>query len=93
MDCFVIKKFIKKVENLSTDAWIAILSYIDTSLDNHSERLDRLEEKLEKFESDFEPTKAEVESQASTRKLIKKAGITAGVGILVGFILKQFGIF
>ena len=89
----MIKKFIVKVESLTTDAWLAILSYIDTSLDDHSERLDKLEEKLEKFESDFKPTKAEVESQASTRKLIKKSGITAAVGIFVGFILKHFGIF
>lgn len=89
----MIKKFINKVENLSTDAWLAILSHIDTSLDNHSERLDKLEEKLDEFEDKFEPTKAEVESQASTRKLIKKAGITALVSGIIAFILRHFGIF
>ncbi|MCD2137162.1 hypothetical protein [Salinicoccus halitifaciens] len=88
----MIKKFIDKVESLSTHAWIAILSYIDETLDDHNDRLDTLEEKLEKFESDFEPTKAEVENKAETRKLIKKTGLTVVVTTVVTFILRHFGI-
>ena len=93
VDCLVIKNFIDKVENLSTDAWLAILSHIDSKLDHHEDRLDKLEDKIDRFGERFEPTKAEIESQASTRKLIKKAGITAAVGIFVAFILKHFGVF
>jgi len=89
----VIKRFIKKIEETATEALITILYYIDDKLDSHDNRLDKLEEKLDKFEDKFNPTIAQVESQSNTRKLIKKSGITAAVGIAIGWILKHFGIF
>lgn len=89
----MIKRFIKKVEETATEALITILYYIDDKLDAHEDRLDKLEDKLEEFEDKFNPTFAEVESQSNTRKLIKKTGVTAGVGIIIGWILKHFGIF
>lgn len=89
----MIKRFIKKIEESATEALIAILYYIDDKLDEHENRLDELEDRLEEFEDKFNPTIAEVESQSSTRKLIKKTSITAAVGIAIGWILKHFGIF
>jgi len=89
----VIKRFIKKIEETSTEALITILYYIDDKLDAHEDRLDKLEDKLEGFEDKFNPTFAEVESQSNTRKLVKKTSITAAVGIAIGWILKHFGIF
>lgn len=89
----MIKRFIKKVEETATEALITILYYIDDKLDNQDKRLDSLENKLEEFEDKFSPTIAEVESQSNTRKLIKKSVITAGGGIIIGWILKHFGIF
>lgn len=89
----MIKRFIKKVEETATEALITILYYIDDKLDSHDKRLDSLENKLEEFEDKFSPTIAEVESQSNTRKLIKKTSITVTVGIVIGWILKHFGIF
>lgn len=89
----MIKRFIKKIEETATEALITILYYIDDKLDNHDKRIDSLENKLEEFEDKFSPTIAEVESQSNTRKLIKKSVITAGGGIIIGWILKHFGIF
>lgn len=89
----MIKRFIKKVEETATEALITILYYIDDKLDAHESRLDELEDKLEEFEDRFNPTVAEVESQSNTRKLVKKTSITAAVGIVIGWILKHFGIF
>lgn len=89
----MIKRFIKKIEETATEALITVLYYIDDKLDNHDKRLDSLENKLEEFEDNFSPTIAEVESQSNTRKLIKKSVITAGGGIIIGWILKHFGIF
>lgn len=89
----MIKRFIKKIEETATEALITILYYIDDKLDSHDNRLDKLEEKLDKFEDKFNPTIAQVESQSNTRKLIKKTSITAAVGIVIGWILKHFGIF
>lgn len=89
----MIKRFIKKIEETATEALIAILYYIDDKLDSHDNRIEKLEDRLEEFEDKFNPTIAEVESQSNTRKLIKKTSITAAVGIVIGWILKHFGIF
>ena len=89
----MIKRFIKKVEETATEALITILYYIDDKLDSHDKRIDSLENKLEEFEDKFSPTIAEVESQSNTRKLIKKSAITTVVGVVIGWILKHFGIF
>lgn len=89
----MIKRFITKLEATATEAMIAILHYIDDSLDDHSKRLDDLEERLDEFEDGFNSTKAEVKSQSDTRKLVKKVVVTTVVGGAVTFILKHFGIF
>lgn len=89
----MIKRFITKLEATATEAMIAILHYIDDSLDDHSKRLGDLEDRLDEFEGSFDSTKAEVESQADTRKLVKKVVITTVVGGVITFILKHFGIF
>ena len=89
----MIKRFIKKVEETATESLITILYYIDDKLDSHDDRIEKLEDKLEEFEDRFNPTVAEVESQSNTRKLVKKTSITAAVGIVIGWILKHFGIF
>ena len=81
----MIKKFI---ENIEDKAIKAIFVAMDKRLDRHKERLDKLEDKYEKLDK----IKAIVESDAETRKLIKKTAIGAIVTAVVGYIMLQIGI-
>lgn len=89
----MIKNFLTKIEELTADAWLAILSYIDGTLDEHDKKIEELEERLNEFEKQFDSTKAEVESQSDTRKLIKKVALTTGIGIIVASFLRFFGLY
>lgn len=89
----MIKRFIEKIEETSTEAMVTILYYIDDKLDAQDDRLDRLEEKIDEFEDQFNSTKAEVDSQANTRKLIKKTVVTGVISAIIAFILRHLGIF
>lgn len=93
IDWLVIKRFIKKIEETATEALVTILYYIDDKLDSHEKRIKNIEDRIDDFEDKFSPTIAEVESQSSTRKLMKKTAITTGIGIFIGWVLKHFGIF
>jgi len=88
----VIKTFMKRIGTELTDAWISMLTYIDGKIDDHDERLDRLEEEVERIGKDYDKTAAKVDSDSETRKLIKKTAITGLVGGIITYILVQFGI-
>lgn len=95
----MIKRFLKKIEQSASEAWVAILVYIDSKLDNHDERLDRhkermnqFEEKLDKFERSFDNTKAEVDSNIDRKKGISKAVINAIIVGIIAFILSRLGL-
>lgn len=95
----MIKRFIKKIEETSSEAWIAILVYIDNKLDKHDERLDRhrarmdnMEHKLDKFERNFDSTKAEVDSNIDKKRGIQKSVINAIIVGLIAFILSRLGL-
>lgn len=95
----MIKRFIKRVEESASEAWVAILVYIDGKLDHHEKRLDKndermqsFEDKLNKFERSFDNTKAEVDSNVDKKKGIYKAFINAVIVGIVAFILSRLGL-
>ncbi|MCU7557247.1 hypothetical protein [Macrococcus capreoli] len=95
----MIKRFINKVENMSTDAWVAVLNYIDTSIDDINKRSEKNEERITKVEEDFRKlneefgdAKAIIESNKELSKTIKKTLLTTVVGGVVGYILNKLGV-
>lgn len=56
----MIKKFIDRLEGLSTEGWIAILNYIDDNIDKLNERSKKNETKVNELREDFEILKGDV---------------------------------
>ncbi|RAI79292.1 hypothetical protein BFS35_010965 [Macrococcoides goetzii] len=95
----MIKRFIDRVDNLGTEAWIAILNYIDTSIDNLQERSKSNEDRINKVEEEFRELKEElgdakavIDSNKELSKTIKKTALTTGVGAVVMYILNKLGV-
>lgn len=95
----VIKRFINKVDTMSTDAWIAVLNYIDTNIDDIKDRSKANEEKVDKLREDFEAlkddvgdVKAIIESNTELSKTIKKTALGTIVSIVLGYIAMKLGI-
>lgn len=95
----MIKRFINKVETMGSEAWIAILNYIDTSIDDLQERSKLNEEKIDKLTEDFRELKEEfgdakaiIESNTELSKTVKKSALTVFVGAIVTYILNKLGV-
>jgi len=95
----VIKRFINKVDTMSTDAWIAVLNYIDTNIDDIKDKSKANEEKVDKLREDFEAlkddvgdVKAIIESNTELSKTIKKTALGTIVSIVLGYIAMKLGI-
>ncbi|UBH16412.1 hypothetical protein [Macrococcus armenti] len=94
----MIKKFIDRLEGLSTEGWIAILNYIDDNIDKLNERSKKNETKVNELREDFEilkgdvgDVKAIIDSNTELSKTIKKTALTTSVGIVVGYIALKLG--
>ncbi|WP_414055182.1 hypothetical protein [Macrococcus equi] len=95
----MIKRFIDRLDSISTDAWVAILNYIDTSIDDNNkrserneQRLDELEENFREFKEEFGDAKAIIDSNKELSKTIKKTMLTTVVGGVVTYILTKLGV-
>jgi len=95
----VIKKFIDRLDNLSTEGWIAIMNYIDVSLDKLNDRSQKNEEKVDKLRKDFDELKDEVgdvkaiiDSNTELSKTIKKTALGTVVTLVIGYIGFKLGI-
>lgn len=95
----MIKKFIDRVETMGSEAWIAILNYIDTSIDDLQDRSQRNEDRITKIEDEFRDLKEEfgdakaiIDSNKELSKTIKKTMLTTVVGGVVGYILNRLGV-
>lgn len=95
----MIKRFINKVDTMSTDAWIAVLNYIDTNIDDIKDKSKANEEKVDKLREDFEAlkddvgdVKAIIESNTELSKTIKKTALGTIVSIVLGYIAMKLGI-
>lgn len=84
---------------MSTDAWIAVLNYIDTNIDDIKDRSKANEEKVDKLREDFEALKDDVgdvkgiiESNTELSKTIKKTALGTIVSIVLGYIAMKLGI-
>ncbi len=95
----MIKKFIDRLDNLSTEGWIAIMNYIDVSLDKLNDRSQKNEEKVDKLRKDFDELKDEVgdvkaiiDSNTELSKTIKKTALGTVVTLVIGYIGFKLGI-
>lgn len=95
----VIKRFIKKVEENTTDAWIAILTYIDRKLDEydrqfdrHKKRMNDIDDRLSELEDNFKPVKTTVDSNSERVKSYTKIAVNTVIGAVILYILSRFGI-
>lgn len=95
----MIKKFIDRLDNLSTEGWIAIMNYIDDSLDKLNDRSQKNEDKVDKLRKDFDELKDEVgdvkaiiDSNTELSKTIKKTALGTVVTLVIGYIGFKLGI-
>lgn len=95
----VIKRFIDRVDSMGTEAWIAILNYIDTNIDEiklrsqkNEDKVDKLKEDFEKLKDDVGDVKAIIESNTELSKTIKKTALGTLVSIILGYIAMKLGI-
>ena len=95
----MIKKFIDRLDNLSTEGWIAIMNYIDVSLDKLNDRSQKNEEKVDKLRKEFDELKDEVgdvkaiiDSNTELSKTIKKTALGTIVTLVIGYIGFKLGI-
>ncbi|PKE16025.1 hypothetical protein [Macrococcoides caseolyticum] len=95
----MIKKFIDRLDNLSTEGWIAIMNYIDVSLDILNDRSQKNEEKVDKLRKEFDELKDEVgdvkaiiDSNTELSKTIKKTALGTVVTLIIGYIGFKLGI-
>ncbi|TDM48204.1 hypothetical protein ETI08_03435 [Macrococcoides goetzii] len=95
----MIKRFIDRVDKIGSEAWTAILNYIDTSIDNLQERSQRNEDRIERIEEEFRNLKEEfgdakaiIDSNKELSKTIKKTALTGIVGAIITYILTQLGV-
>ncbi|WP_414049765.1 hypothetical protein [Macrococcus animalis] len=84
---------------MSTDAWIAVLNYIDTNIDDIKDRskenekkVDKLKEDFDKLKEDVGDVKAIIESNTELSKTIKKTALGTVVSIVLGYIAMKLGI-
>lgn len=95
----MIKKFIDRLDNLSTEGWIAIMNYIDVSLDKLNDRSQKNEDKVDRLRKDFDELKDEVgdvkaiiDSNTELSKTIKKTALGTVVTLVIGYIGFKLGI-
>ncbi|MDJ1088067.1 hypothetical protein [Macrococcoides caseolyticum] len=95
----MIKKFIDRLDNLSTEGWIAIMNYIDDSLDKLNNRSQKNEDKVDKLRKEFDELKDEVgdvkaiiDSNTELSKTIKKTALGTVVTLVIGYIGFKLGI-
>ncbi|GEM_PF-4569677 len=95
----MIKKFIDRLDNLSTEGWIAIMNYIDVSLDILNDRSQKNEEKVDNLRKEFDELKDEVgdvkaiiDSNTELSKTIKKTALGTVVTLVIGYIGFKLGI-
>lgn len=95
----MIKKFIDRLDNLSTEGWIAIMNYIDVSLDELIDRSQKNEDKVDRLRKDFDELKDEVgdvkaiiDSNTELSKTIKKTALGTVVTLVIGYIGFKLGI-
>jgi len=95
----VIKKFIDRLDNLSAEGWIAIMNYIDDSLDKLNNRSQKNEDKVDKLRKEFDELKDEVgdvkaiiDSNTELSKTIKKTALGTVVTLVIGYIGFKLGI-
>lgn len=95
----MIKRFIKNIEKSASEAWIAILTYIDRKLDEHDRRferhknrIDKLDDRLSDLEENFKPVKTTVDSNSERTKSYTKIAVNTIIGAVILYILSRFGI-
>ncbi len=95
----MIKKFIDRLDNLSTEGWIAIMNYIDVSIDILNDRSQKNEEKVDNLRKEFDELKDEVgdvkaiiDSNTELSKTIKKTALGTVVTLVIGYIGFKLGI-
>ncbi|PKE63963.1 hypothetical protein [Macrococcoides caseolyticum] len=95
----MIKKFIDRLDNLSTEGWIAIMNYIDVSLDKLNDRSQKNEDKVDRLRKEFDELKDEVgdvkaiiDSNTELSKTIKKTALGTVVTLVIGYIGFKLGI-
>ncbi|RXK19101.1 hypothetical protein [Macrococcus sp. DPC7161] len=95
----MIKRFIDRVENLGTEAWIAILNYIDTSIDDlngkakkNEQNIKDINERLDELTDGLGDVKAVIESNTELSKTIKKTALGGIVTIIIGYLAAKLGI-
>lgn len=95
----MIKKFIDRLDNLSTEGWIAIMNYIDDSIDKLNNRSQKNEDKVDKLREEFDKLKDEVgdvkaiiDSNTELSKTIKKTALGTIVTLVIGYIGFKLGI-
>lgn len=95
----MIKKFIDRLDNLSTEGWIAIMNYIDDNIDKLNDRSQKNEEKVDNLRKDFDELKDEVgdvkaiiDSNTELSKTIKKTALGTVVTLVIGYIGFKLGI-
>lgn len=95
----MIKKFIDRLDNLSTEGWIAIMNYIDVSLDKLNDRSQKNEDKVDSLRKEFDELKDEVgdvkaiiDSNTELSKTIKKTALGTVVTLVIGYIGFKLGI-
>lgn len=95
----MIKKFIDRLDNLSTEGWIAIMNYIDDSLDKlnnrsqkNEDKVDNLREEFDKLKDEVGDVKAIIDSNTELSKTIKKTALGTVVTLVIGYIGFKLGI-
>lgn len=95
----MIKKFIDRLDNLSTEGWIAMMNYIDDNIDKLNDRSQKNEDKVDKLRKDFDElkddvgdVKAIIDSNTELSKTIKKTALGAVVTTVIGYIAFKIGI-
>jgi len=87
----VIKKFIDRLDNLSTEGWIAIMNYIDVSQKNE-EKVDNLRKEFDELKDEVGDVKAIIDSNTELSKTIKKTALGTVVTLVIGYIGFKLGI-
>lgn len=95
----MIKRFIDKLDKVGTEAWIAMMNYVDTSIDDlqdrskcNEEKVDKLREEFNQFKDELGDVKAVIESNTELSKTIKKTALSTAVGGIVTYLLIKIGI-
>lgn len=97
----MIKLFLDRLEQATSDTWKSILKYIDDKLDDHNKRIRKIEQydklnnlelRVSDLEKKYDKTRMDVENSAENRKFWKKAFLTAAIGAVVTYMANMIGL-